>query len=169
MAHHYVPFVQYIPTLINMDKHLFDSEVQTKEEEFTRLIEELRQLTNKHSNLVSVEWEMIKHLEGLLVGPILVALGMSDFFTEFLKITNERSPSHDVPLRCDGGGHKDGAHTAGRVRPVTQAGNGRLYKRKDFSAAAIRQLYRNFEAGMLRNYLDSKAERDRRLQLVDLP
>lgn len=61
------------------------------------------------------------------------------------------------------------AHMGGRVRPVAQARDGRFYQRKDFSAAAVQQLYRNFEAGMIRDYLDSKADRDARLRLVDLP
>lgn len=60
------------------------------------------------------------------------------------------------------------AHAAGRVHPAAQEGKGRLYKRKDFSASAVRQLYRNFEAGMLRDYLQTKADRDGRLRLVDL-
>ena len=61
------------------------------------------------------------------------------------------------------------AHIAGRVRPVAQDGKGRLYKRKDFSASAVRQLHKNFEAGMLRVYLESKVDRDRGLRLVELP
>lgn len=55
---------------------------------------------------------------------------------------------------------------AGLVKAVEQRGEGRVYKRADFSAAAVRRLYANFEAGMIENYLRNKAERDAALSLV---
>ena len=60
------------------------------------------------------------------------------------------------------------AHVEGRVRTVPQTGSGRLYQRKDFSADAVRRLYRNFETGMMREYLASRAARDAALTLVEL-
>ena len=30
-------------------------------------------------------WEMIKHIEGVTLGPLLVSLGMSKFFTEHIE------------------------------------------------------------------------------------
>lgn len=86
MSHHYDIFCQYIPKLINIDQHLFDSDVKIKDEEFTDLIAKLKHLDNKNSISETPSWEITRHLEGLLVGPILVALGMSEFFTE---ITNK--------------------------------------------------------------------------------
>lgn len=61
------------------------------------------------------------------------------------------------------------AHVAGRLRPLSQTGPGRLYRRNDFSAAAVRRLYENFASGMIPEYLEHKAERDRCLRLIDLP
>ncbi|MBI4886456.1 MAG: hypothetical protein HY824_05150 [Acidobacteria bacterium] len=58
------------------------------------------------------------------------------------------------------------------VRPLPsmpQQGGGRLYQRKDFSAAAVRRLDRNVATGMLAEYLDDRARRDARLALVSLP
>jgi len=76
------------------------------------------------------------------------------------------------------------AHIAGRVRPVPQsrpaspklpslkhpgakAGGGRLYQRKDFSAAAVNRLYRNFETGMISEYLAHRAARDAAIALIE--
>jgi hypothetical protein len=58
------------------------------------------------------------------------------------------------------------AHVEGRVRAVPQAGPGRFYQRKDFSAAAVGRLYENFATGMIPEYLARQAERDARLSLL---
>ena len=60
------------------------------------------------------------------------------------------------------------AHAAGSLRTVKRTQRGRLYQRKDFSANAVRQLYRNFETGMIEEYLRDKPERDARLEMVSL-
>ena len=62
--------------------------------------------------------------------------------------------------------HAAAAHVAGGVRAVPQTGGGRLYQRKDFSAEAVRRLYRNFEEGMIGRYLAEREQRDARLSLV---
>ena len=51
---------------------------------------------------------------------------------------------------------------------VAQSGGGRLYRRADFSADAVRRLYENFAHGMIGRYLRERAERDARLSLVSL-
>ncbi len=61
------------------------------------------------------------------------------------------------------------AHAAGRVQAVPQNGQGRLYQRKDFSADAVRTLRRNFETGMIQEYLDHQAQRDSALALLPIP
>ena len=58
------------------------------------------------------------------------------------------------------------AHTRAPLRGVPQAGGGRLYKRADFSADAVRQLYANFEQGMIDEYLGNRSARDAKLSLV---
>jgi len=60
------------------------------------------------------------------------------------------------------------AHLHGRVVPVPQRGGGRLYQRKDFNADAVRRLLRNFETGMIDEYLADRARRDAALDLVEL-
>ena len=59
------------------------------------------------------------------------------------------------------------AHLAGIVRAVPQPGGGRLYQRKDFSAGAVRTLYRNFETGMIDEYLAARPARDAALRLIE--
>jgi folate-dependent phosphoribosylglycinamide formyltransferase PurN len=56
----------------------------------------------------------------------------------------------------------------GGVKGVPQRGGGRLYKRADFSADAVRRLNANFADGMIVKYLRDKAGRDRALSLVTL-
>ena len=60
------------------------------------------------------------------------------------------------------------AHVRAPLRGVPQAGGGRVYRRADFSAAAVRRLYENFEAGMIEAYLRDRAARDARLSLVTM-
>ena len=56
MAHHYVPFVQYIPTLIKMDQFLFSTGFQTNNSDFSKLIANLEDLKSKHANSTKQEW-----------------------------------------------------------------------------------------------------------------
>ena len=88
LSHHYVQFCQYIPVLVNIDQHLFNKELQS-EKDFSKLIEMFSNLNSKHIYSDSPAWEMIKHLEGLLAGPILVALSMSEFFTKIVEDGDE--------------------------------------------------------------------------------
>jgi folate-dependent phosphoribosylglycinamide formyltransferase PurN len=59
------------------------------------------------------------------------------------------------------------AHVAGVARAVPQWSGGRLYRRRDFSAQVVRTLYRNFETGMIEEYLAARARRDAALHLVE--
>jgi folate-dependent phosphoribosylglycinamide formyltransferase PurN len=59
------------------------------------------------------------------------------------------------------------AHVRSPLTGVPQSGDGRVYKRADFTAAAVRQLYANVEAGMIDEYLRHRARRDAKLLLVD--
>jgi folate-dependent phosphoribosylglycinamide formyltransferase PurN len=59
------------------------------------------------------------------------------------------------------------AHGSGVARAVPQWSGGRLYQRKDFSADAVRTLYRNFETGMIGEYLAARASRDAALRLIE--
>ena len=58
--------------------------------------------------------------------------------------------------------------TRGRLNPVPQPPGGRVYKRADFSADAVRRLYDNFERGMVPDYLSHRAQRDAALSLVHM-
>ena len=60
------------------------------------------------------------------------------------------------------------AHVAGvGARACRKSGGGRLYQRKDFSADAVRTLYRNFETGMIDEYLAARPARDAALRLIE--
>jgi methionyl-tRNA formyltransferase len=58
------------------------------------------------------------------------------------------------------------AHVAGRAQAVPQWSGGRLYRRQDFTAAAVRRLYEQFATGMIEDYLAARAARDAALRLV---
>ena len=61
------------------------------------------------------------------------------------------------------------AHAQGSSpRGVEQTGDGRVYKRADFSAAAVTRLYANFASGMIDEYLRNRSARDARLSLVSM-
>ena len=60
------------------------------------------------------------------------------------------------------------AHMSGTAGAVPQWQRGRLYQRKHFGADAVRRLYRNFETGMIDEYLATRAARDAKLRLIDL-
>lgn len=58
------------------------------------------------------------------------------------------------------------AHARTPLRGVEQSGGGRVYRRKDFSAASVERLYANFAGGMIDEYLRNRPARDARLSLV---
>lgn len=60
------------------------------------------------------------------------------------------------------------AHAASPLSGVAQTGEGRLYHRRHFSAAAVRQLYANFGHGMIDDYLEHRAERDAKVPLISM-
>ena len=51
-------------------------------------------------------------------------------------------------------------YAEGKVKPVTQKGSGRLCRNKDVTAYVIREIYKNFEQGMISRYLKNKEKRD---------
>ncbi|MSO83550.1 MAG: hypothetical protein EXQ53_09695 [Acidobacteria bacterium] len=59
------------------------------------------------------------------------------------------------------------AHLSGTAHAMPQWSGGRLYQRKDFSADAVRTLYRNFDTAMIAEYLTARASRDAVLQLIE--
>lgn len=56
----------------------------------------------------------------------------------------------------------------GGVASTPQGADGRVYRRSDFSADAVRQLYQNFERGMIADYLAHRAARDAALSLITM-
>jgi methionyl-tRNA formyltransferase len=56
----------------------------------------------------------------------------------------------------------------GGVHAVPQSGGGRVYRRADFSAEAVRTLYTNFDNGMIDEYLAARHARDAALSLLTL-
>jgi len=88
-AAHYEAFNKFIPYLINMDQYLFDPNTKDIQDEFNELLAALHSLNSKGYASGTIEWDVSKHLEGILVGPILVVLGMSDFFLNSLENEGE--------------------------------------------------------------------------------
>lgn len=54
------------------------------------------------------------------------------------------------------------------VPSAAQTGAGRLYRRKDFNADAVRRMWKNFENGMIEEYLQHSQERNAEPELVVL-
>lgn len=52
------------------------------------------------------------------------------------------------------------AYRDGNIKPVLQKGSGRLCRNKDVTAYVIREIYKNFEQGMIPRYLKQKEKRD---------
>lgn len=84
-AHYYDRFFTFIPFLVDIDKYLFDPHAKDIHEEFQNLQICLETINSDVQAPGTIEWDISKHLEGILVGPILVALGMTDFFLENLE------------------------------------------------------------------------------------
>ncbi|MDP6853627.1 MAG: class I SAM-dependent methyltransferase [Candidatus Marinimicrobia bacterium] len=83
-SHYYKKFSKFIPILVDMDKFLFDPNAESVQEQFTGLIEDWRSFHSSYTDKESIGWETACHLEGLIAGPLLVALGMSEFFRDCL-------------------------------------------------------------------------------------
>jgi hypothetical protein len=60
------------------------------------------------------------------------------------------------------------AHAASPLAGVAQWAGGRVYRRADFSADAVRRLSANVEDGMIEDYVRRHAERDRPLRLITM-
>ncbi|HXG87672.1 MAG TPA: formyl transferase [Vicinamibacterales bacterium] len=60
------------------------------------------------------------------------------------------------------------AHLAGPIAATPQHSRGRLYQRKDFSAAAVRSLAQHFASGMIPAYLADQVKRDAQVPLIAL-
>ncbi len=60
------------------------------------------------------------------------------------------------------------AHTQAPLRGVQQAVRRQAYRRKDFNAIAVSQLYANFAGGMIDEYLRDRQARDARLSLITM-
>ena len=88
LAYHYNPFYQFIPILINLDSNLFDPNAKSVQDDFQNLLDNLDSLNTKYKSPNTPGWEICRHLEGILIGPILVSLGMNEYFLE--NIENNR-------------------------------------------------------------------------------
>jgi folate-dependent phosphoribosylglycinamide formyltransferase PurN len=61
-------------------------------------------------------------------------------------------------------------HLAGRLRPAAQdLGRGRVYRSRDFTAAALRQMWRHLATGMIPEYLADAERRRQRFPIHALP
>ena len=57
-------------------------------------------------------------------------------------------------------------YLSGDIRPQQILGRGRLCRNKDFTPAVLREIYRNFEQGMIQSYIEEKEKRDTEKPLV---
>lgn len=58
-------------------------------------------------------------------------------------------------------------YVAGEIEPQLQVREGRVCRNKDLRPDNLRKIYRNFEEGLIAQYLDEKASRDRKKSIVE--
>lgn len=56
--------------------------------------------------------------------------------------------------------------TEGKLHAIAQKGHGRLCRNKDITAYVLREIYENFEQGMIQRYLRKKEKRDSKKPIV---
>ncbi len=92
----YREVVSFIPVLIDFEKHLFGQFKKDDAEKLKSILNQhkqnwgLEKSNDKFTN--KVQDEILTHIEGLIIGPFLVALGMNGFFKEH----GQYNPSFDV-------------------------------------------------------------------------
>jgi len=59
-------------------------------------------------------------------------------------------------------------HSHGRLQPHPQKPGGAVYRNSDFNAGAVRRMWDNFEAGMVREYLGSLESRHKNAPIVEI-
>ena len=58
-------------------------------------------------------------------------------------------------------------YESGVLKPVSQKSRGRLTRNKDITPYVLREIYRNFEQGMIKRYLRDKAKRNARKPIME--
>jgi methionyl-tRNA formyltransferase len=59
-------------------------------------------------------------------------------------------------------------YDAGNIIPKKQNGSGRICRNKDLNPVALREIYKNFEEGLIEEYLADKEKRDERKPIASL-
>lgn len=80
--------------------------------------------------------------------------------------------SHDIGCKAISAGsaaHRDAvaAYAAGALEPIAQQPGGRLYKRADFTAAAVEEMRNRLADGMITDYLRDRPARDARFPIIE--
>ena len=82
LSHKYSSYIQSIPALIDFEKALFNQ--IPNQYNYKQLFDNLIQLRSTNRNKNSPASEIITHIEGLILGPIIVTLGMSQLLNQYL-------------------------------------------------------------------------------------
>ena len=99
-AKYYHLFAKSIPLLNKIKYNIFENKQNIEYEYIQTLIEELDSLSNTKTENDYVKSEVLLHLEGLLVGPVLVATGMCNYFNDLITSKNNldiKRLSNEVP------------------------------------------------------------------------
>ncbi len=92
----YQDVVSFIPVLIDFRKHLFGEMEKGDAERLKSILNQHKQnwgLEKTENDLINtIQAEVVTHIEGLIIGPFLVALGMNGFFREY----GQYNPIFDV-------------------------------------------------------------------------
>ena len=88
-AKYYHLFSKSIPLFNKIKYNIFENKQNIEYEHIQTLIEELNSLSNTKTENDYVKSEVLLHLEGLLVGPVLVATGMCNYFNDLITSKND--------------------------------------------------------------------------------
>ena len=81
-SHIYQSFNKYTQDLIIIDETIYRNNNSENQSKFINIINELIQFLEQNNQVNSTDWELVKHIEGFITGPILVSLKMSHFFND---------------------------------------------------------------------------------------
>ena len=88
----YSSCANHLHDLMIIEKHLFKSDKTLNSENLLNAFDHFTMSIKDEKEENSMEWEFQKHLEGLIMGPILVSIGMSGIMEQYLTNSNSLDP-----------------------------------------------------------------------------
>ena len=99
-ANNYSSYAKCLHDLMIIEKHLFESDKTLDSKNLLDAFDHFMTLMINEKEHNPMAWEFQKHVEGLMMGPILVSIGMSGILDQYLTTFNTLDPKikDDFPL-----------------------------------------------------------------------